>query len=110
MAETTNGTNRKDVYERFIIAASVQLQENLRTARWLIEPIHCLRSYRLDQKGTGTLASKHEIYGVIAEEVHELLHAIESNKPLEEVQKELMDIAVACIFGAACINAGTVDW
>jgi len=65
---------------------------------------------RINQKGYGTWKSSHEIYGIIAEEVMELLQAIHDNKPLEEVQKELIDIAVACLFGHACIENRTVDW
>jgi NTP pyrophosphatase (non-canonical NTP hydrolase) len=84
------------VHEVYINKAFFELQKAL--------------AYRLNQKGRGTFASKHEIYGVLAEEMHELLCAIESNVPLKEVQKELRDIAVGCVFGDACIEAGAVDW
>ena len=96
MPETTKDTGRKIVNKDVINSARLETFREL--------------SRRLNQKGFGTLASKHEILGVITEEYHELIHAIESNVPLEQVQKELRDIAVGCIFGDACIMNETVDW
>lgn len=64
---------------------------------------------RLRQKGFGTLASSHEISGVITEEYHEMLEAVEKNNT-ESLRWELMDIAVGAIFGVACIDANTIDW
>jgi len=64
---------------------------------------------RLDEKGYGTFASRHEIYGVLMEEVLEFEEAARSSSS-EELVSELYDIAVAAIFGAACIEGGYVDW
>lgn len=66
-------------------------------------------NFRLKEKGGGAYASRHEVLGQITEEYAELIEAVHS-KSLDEVKKELFDIAVACIFGAACIDAGTLDW
>lgn len=68
--------------------------------------------HRLQEKGSGTLASRHEIQGAVDEEWAEALVAIRRHGPgaLEEYKQELLDIAVGCVFGAACINAKTVDW
>lgn len=66
--------------------------------------------YRLLQKGEHTYASKHEILGLIEEERHELIEVIQKNEPKEEVIKELIDIAVACLFGVASLHSDTVDW
>ena len=96
MSENTIGTNRKFVDEAFLNQAVLSAQKHL--------------AFRLNQKGRGSFASRHEIYGVIAEEVHKLSHAIEANEPLENIQHELRDISVAALFGDACIEARTLDW
>jgi hypothetical protein len=95
MTETSRETNRKEVGVLFINNAVSDAQKHL--------------AVRLNEKGVGTFASKHEIYGVIIEEVHELLHAIQSNEPLEHIQHELRDITIAAIFADACIQADTVN-
>ncbi len=64
---------------------------------------------RLDEKGRGTLASRHEILGIIEEEHHELVMAVHQGA-MAELEAELTDRAVACLFGIACIKAGTMDW
>lgn len=64
---------------------------------------------RIREKGPGTFASRHEIYGLLAEEMDELLLAVRS-QDLSDVRLELLDIAVAAIFGAACIDQKTVEW
>ena len=64
---------------------------------------------RLDEKGSGTFASTHEILGVLTEEHTELIEAVRSNA-VSDVRKELLDIAVGCVFAVACIDAQTVDW
>jgi NTP pyrophosphatase (non-canonical NTP hydrolase) len=70
--------------------------------------MNCLK-IRLTQKGDGAFASPHEVFGVVIEEVLELLLAILNNNP-EAVRRELLDIAVACVFGVACINEKAMDW
>jgi len=65
--------------------------------------------YRLKQKGNGTFKSTHEILGVVAEEYHELIDAVKSNEK-SFVYEELMDIAVAAVFGAACLIQNATDW
>lgn len=64
---------------------------------------------RLEEKGSGSFLSTHEITGVVSEEYHELMDAQRSNNQ-DEYRKELMDIAVGCIFGIACIDAGGTEW
>ena len=65
--------------------------------------------HRLGTKGWGSYASRHEILGILTEEYHELVEAVQS-EPLEgsrhSVREELLDIAVGCIFGVACIDGG----
>ena len=64
---------------------------------------------RMVEKGHGTMASSHEILGIVTEEYFELVEAVRMNR-LDGVTSELKDIAVACIFGIACIGDGKVDW
>ena len=60
-------------------------------------------------KGCGTWQSTDEIRGVVQREIHELDEAIHK-KNIDEIRSELMDIAVACVFGISCIDAKKVDW
>ena len=64
---------------------------------------------RLGQKGFGTWLSRHEILGFLTEEYLEAVEAVHS-KSISEVEAELLDIAVGCIFGIACIESKTLDW
>ncbi len=64
---------------------------------------------RLLQKGKGTFASTHEIYGIVAEEFNELGRELEKNNE-DNFAGELIDIAVGCIFGVACIKSKKTDW
>jgi NTP pyrophosphatase (non-canonical NTP hydrolase) len=65
--------------------------------------------FRLNQKGYGTFSSRHEILGVITEEYQEFVDAVHS-KNYDEMKSEIMDLAVGCIFGLACIDEDTIDW
>ena len=64
---------------------------------------------RLVQKGRGTFVSRHEILGVAAEEFAEVIEAVHSGTD-EDVIQELLDLAVAAVFGIASINRGGTDW
>lgn len=64
--------------------------------------------FRLNQKGYGTFASRHEILGVITEEYKEFIDAVHS-KNYEEMKSEIIDLAVGCIFGLACLGENTID-
>ena len=88
-------TNRIDIPKRFWDLA--------------IEDVEDMLQIRLKQKGFGALASTHEILGVVQEEVYELLLAVKDNN-IQDVMKELEDIAVACIVGIASIKNGSMDW
>lgn len=58
---------------------------------------------RLDEKGNGLFVDKHQIYGIVAEEVKELMDALHGND-IEGMKRELKDIAVAAIWGIASIE------
>lgn len=64
---------------------------------------------RLTQHGWGTYASRHETMGIVTCETRELNEAVEHGTPYEVIS-ELMDVAVACVFGHACQTHKTVDW
>ena len=58
---------------------------------------------RLEKHGLGGYVSAHETLGIVAEEYHELIDAVRSNNQ-DDVEAELIDIAVACIFGLASLR------
>lgn len=64
---------------------------------------------RIAKKGDGTFASTHEMRGVIHEEVTELFAEMHSNN-YAGIEHELMDLAVAVVFGLACLRSGKLDW
>jgi NTP pyrophosphatase (non-canonical NTP hydrolase) len=64
--------------------------------------------FRLNQKGYGTFASRHEILGVITEEYKEFVDAVHS-KNYDDMKTEIVDLAVGCIFGLACFEEETID-
>ena len=66
--------------------------------------------FRLKQKGGQTYSSVHEAYGLLAEEMHELLKAIHENEGHDAIVEELNDIAAACICAIASIKSGSVHW
>lgn len=72
-----------------------------KTRHWLFE--------RLEQKGYGTWTSRHEVLGIITEEYTELVEAVHSGTT-QNIEAELVDIAVACLFSIACINEKGLDW
>ena len=91
------------------------IQEDLDAA---LSDVGCKLLERAKQKGLGTMASNHEILGIIVDEVQEYrdeVHAKPSETCSQETIKirrieELKDIAVAAIFGIASIESGGVDW
>ena len=62
---------------------------------------------RLKKKGYGSFASSHELLGILLEEFCEVEDAVHGDGDL---RAELQDLATACIFGVACIDADTLDW
>ena len=90
-----NTKHRKQIHEAHLHGAVIQISEALKIA--------------LKHKGSGTLSSTHEILGIVTEEYLELVDAVRANEQ-REVKEELLDIAVACVMGIACIDAETLDW
>lgn len=56
-----------------------------------------MMEFRLNQKGWGGSASTHEGYGIIAEELDELMDALREND-IPKIKKECLDIAVAAMY------------
>ena len=67
---------------------------------------------QLEKKGSFSFASRHEICGVLAEEMQELLDSTigASTSGTKHIESELMDIAVGALFGYICMVNGKVDW
>lgn len=64
----------------------------------------------LGRKGYESFSSRHEILGVLKEETDELFGFLSLPGGDEHTYHELMDVAVACIFAAACYKQGTLEW
>lgn len=60
-------------------------------------------SSRLEKHGPGSYASAHEAFGILAEEMDELLEAVRMKEPgrTPQVIAECVDIAVGAIFTVA---------
>ena len=61
---------------------------------------------RLAEKGHGSYASRHEILGILVEELDELRDAVrlDGSDGYIQFQKELMDIVVGAAFGFICLE------
>ena len=92
--ETSPSKGRKQVGQKHIDSAIRVLKNNI--------------DARLYEKGWGSFASRHEILGILTEEMAELNEAITDEFGFKEIEGELFDIAVGCIFGIACIRAATL--
>ena len=66
--------------------------------------------FRAKQKGMGSMASGHEILGIIEDEVQEYRDEVHAKSSDARKIAELLDIAVAALFGIASIQSGGVDW
>jgi hypothetical protein len=64
---------------------------------------------RLKQKGPGCFVSSHEALGIITEEYHELIEAVQANDP-DAVDEEMVDIAVAAMLAIMSRMSGGMDW
>lgn len=58
-------------------------------------------------KGNGSFASFHELRGVLDEEITEVYEAMHQRNRTS-IERELKDLAVAAVFGLACIRAGAL--
>jgi len=63
----------------------------------------CLEG-RIRQKGDGAFVSIHEIHGALSEEWDELKEAMHL-KAQDDIESELMDLAVGAILAYACLRS-----
>jgi NTP pyrophosphatase (non-canonical NTP hydrolase) len=61
---------------------------------------------KIEKHGRGAWMSRHETYGILAEEVDEVLEELRGNDN-HKFAEELVDIAVVAIFGIASMVAGS---
>lgn len=66
--------------------------------------------YRRKQKGDGIMMSSHEILGIMEEELYEYKKALHDKTAAQYKKDELIDIAVAALFGIASFNSEKMDW
>lgn len=64
---------------------------------------------RMEVKGYGAYASRHEALGIIEEEMCELKEEVHGGAN-DEICEELQDIAVGCIVALASIKNGKTEW
>lgn len=88
------------------MARQLVTDEDINKAKAALEEVFRVARQR---NGMDSFASSHEILGCVTEEFHELVEAVRLNKP-HATRNELLDIAVACLFGVACIDSLKVDW
>ncbi len=69
-----------------------------------IERVKYKMRKRIEEKGAGLFVDPHQIYGIVAEEFKETMDALHKNN-LDGMKDELVDIAVAAIWGIASIEA-----
>lgn len=67
---------------------------------------------KIKEFGNHSYASRHEILGQLQEEYAELTEAVQKDKSKDKLQirSELMDIAVACVWGVLSIDTKSIDW
>ena len=87
------------VNENFVIRANCTLKEVLNEVDLLKQAVQV----RLDRHGYGLASGSHETYGILAEEMKEYLDEVHANS-LDGCYDELVDIAVAAIYGMVSIT------
>lgn len=102
--------NRDDNELIDLMKREMEMERPIISTDRIIETIKVQTAHLMEQiekKGSVSWVSKHEALGIVNEEHHELIHAVQSNN-IEDIRSELLDIATACIFGIACIDEGHI--
>lgn len=96
MAQLGTSLNRSEVTDEQVTKGSIDFAEML--------------EYRLAHKGHGSYASRHEILGIVEEELLEAKEAIrvDGQAGYDHYAQELLDIAVAALFGYICLRSGHI--
>lgn len=58
---------------------------------------------KLKKHGNGAYHGPHESLGITTEEFWELVEAVKSNN-IDDVESELFDVAIACLWGVASLR------
>ena len=89
----------------------LRLQTTLAERREALQTLGDLLERRLLEKGPGIYITPHETLGNVTEEFYELIGAVQSNSSAQ-IQHELLDTAVACLFGYISLNRclKELDW
>jgi hypothetical protein len=64
---------------------------------------------RISQYGRGIFISRHEVMGIVDEEIYELHDAVRDGE-FSGIRDELVDVAVAAIWGIVSIDKGKMNW
>lgn len=80
--------------KNFVVRRETDLDE----CQVIINTLHAAIEKRLKRHGFGVAAGPHEIYGILAEEMDELLDEVRSNNH-RQLYEELVDISIGAIFG-----------
>jgi hypothetical protein len=110
--DDTNGTSVDTVLLARLGELQRKILEKQEASRHILQPedllaaqnvIYARLEERLKQHGYGA-------FGIVAEEYHELVQAVTSEPIIgdKSVRAELIDIAVACLFAVASIDAGVI--
>ena len=70
----------------------------------VLDKVRLATEWQIKNKGDGAFVSTHEIVGVIQEEYSELLEELHKNNN-QAFATELIDIAIACLWGYASMVA-----
>ena len=97
LAQVGTSLNRQAVTQEDIVLGIIQLETKL--------------TKRLEQKGYGAYASRHEILGILEEEMIEVKEAIreDDQEGHDHYAQELMDVAVGALFGFICLHQGYIQ-
>jgi hypothetical protein len=80
-----------------------------RTIDETFEEVRQMLEKRLKKKGRGPYLFTHQIDGIIDEEFNLELKSAMHQNDLKQFRSELIDIAVAALFGIASIDEGAVS-
>lgn len=77
-----------------------------------IEDVVSMLNLRIKEKGRLGFLTRHEMLGVLTEEMQEFIHEVRVRRAChsEEFMSELKDIAVAAIWSLASIVADVCEW
>lgn len=87
-------------------------QINMKCVKHMLDRLAGSIEHKTKQHGAHAFASRHEILGQITEEYEELVEAVRTDKTefRRHIRDELLDIAIASVWGILSIDANAIDW